>query len=109
LRRDHIGFVFQSYHLFPTLNALDNVRLALDVRGEHSSRAVKRSEDALARVGLAHKVDAYPRELSGGAAVGSSARIASGSPIRARDALLFAPPSWRFSPRSPRIRHMAYW
>jgi ABC-type ATPase involved in cell division len=66
LRRDHIGFVFQSYHLFPTLNALDNVRLALDVRGEHSSRAVKRSEDALARVGLAHKVDAYPRELSGG-------------------------------------------
>jgi ABC-type uncharacterized transport system YnjBCD ATPase subunit len=66
LRRDHIGFVFQSYHLFPTLNALDNVRLALDGRGEHSSRSVKRSEDALARVGLAHKVDAYPRELSGG-------------------------------------------
>ena len=36
LRREHIGFVFQSYHLFPTLNALDNVRLALDVRGESS-------------------------------------------------------------------------
>jgi putative ABC transport system ATP-binding protein len=33
LRRDHIGFVFQSYHLFPTLTAMDNVRLALDVRG----------------------------------------------------------------------------
>ncbi|HEV7981665.1 MAG TPA: ATP-binding cassette domain-containing protein, partial [Xanthobacteraceae bacterium] len=33
-RREHIGFVFQSYHLFPTLTAFDNVRLALDVRGE---------------------------------------------------------------------------
>ena len=34
LRRENIGFVFQSYHLFPTLTAADNVRLALDVRGE---------------------------------------------------------------------------
>jgi putative ABC transport system ATP-binding protein len=33
LRRDNVGFVFQTYHLFPTLNATDNVRLALDVRG----------------------------------------------------------------------------
>ena len=66
LRREHIGFVFQSFHLFPTLIALDNVRLALDVRGEHSSKAVKRSKDALARVGLAHKINSYPRELSGG-------------------------------------------
>src|ERR1700730_18601821 len=33
LRRDHIGFIFQSYRLFPTLTALDNVRLALDIRG----------------------------------------------------------------------------
>jgi putative ABC transport system ATP-binding protein len=32
LRRDHVGFVFQSYHLFPTLTAMDNVRLVLDVR-----------------------------------------------------------------------------
>ena len=38
LRREHIGFVFQSYHLFPTLTALDNVRLALDVRGERPAR-----------------------------------------------------------------------
>jgi putative ABC transport system ATP-binding protein len=66
LRRDHIGFIFQSFHLFPTLNALDNVRLALDVRGERSHRAVERAEAALAGVGLAHKVDALPRQLSGG-------------------------------------------
>ena len=37
LRREHIGFVFQSYHLFPTLTAADNVRLALDVRGENGT------------------------------------------------------------------------
>ena len=36
LRREHVGFVFQSFHLFPTLSATDNVRLALDVRGERS-------------------------------------------------------------------------
>ncbi len=39
LRREHVGFVFQSYHLFPTLSAADNVRLALDVRGENGKAA----------------------------------------------------------------------
>jgi putative ABC transport system ATP-binding protein len=46
LRREYVGFIFQSYHLFPTLTATDNVRLALDVRGENSSRAVAKSQDA---------------------------------------------------------------
>jgi putative ABC transport system ATP-binding protein len=66
LRRDHIGFIFQSYHLFPTLTATDNVRLALDVRGESSARAVARSREALAMVGLGHKLKSFPSELSGG-------------------------------------------
>jgi putative ABC transport system ATP-binding protein len=66
LRREHIGFVFQAYHLFPTLTALDNVRLALDVRGERSGKAVNRAREALVRVGLAPRMHAYPRELSGG-------------------------------------------
>jgi putative ABC transport system ATP-binding protein len=66
LRREHVGFVFQSYHLFPTLTAADNVRLALDVRGDNSARAVARTKDALAMVGLAHKAEAFPLELSGG-------------------------------------------
>jgi putative ABC transport system ATP-binding protein len=66
LRREHIGFVFQSFHLFPTLSTTDNVRLALDVRGERSRAAKVRSRAALAKVGLAHKIKAYPRELSGG-------------------------------------------
>lgn len=66
LRRDHIGFVFQSYHLFPTLTAVDNVRLALEVRGERAPRAFARAKDALAKVGLAHKIKALPLELSSG-------------------------------------------
>jgi putative ABC transport system ATP-binding protein len=66
LRREHIGFVFQSYHLFPTLSALDNVRLALDVRGEAARSARAKAKEAMATVGLSHKVRSYPRELSGG-------------------------------------------
>lgn len=65
-RRDHIGFVFQSYHLFPTLNAVDNIRLALDVRGEGAESAIARAKEVLAIVGLSHKENAFPRELSGG-------------------------------------------
>ena len=45
LRRDHIGFIFQSYRLFPTLTAVDNVRLALDVRGEDTDRATARARE----------------------------------------------------------------
>jgi len=66
LRREHVGFIFQSYHLFPTLTAADNVRLALDVRGDNSAHSVARTKDALAMVGLAHKSNAFPLELSGG-------------------------------------------
>jgi putative ABC transport system ATP-binding protein len=66
IRRQHIGFVFQSYHLFPTLTAAENVQLALDVRGERGPKAVGKSREVLARVGLAHKSAAFPRELSGG-------------------------------------------
>jgi putative ABC transport system ATP-binding protein len=66
IRRDHIGFVFQSYHLFPTLTAAQNVQLALDIRGERRRKAVERSRQALKMVGLEQKTDALPRELSGG-------------------------------------------
>jgi putative ABC transport system ATP-binding protein len=66
LRRENVGFIFQSYHLFPTLTAYDNVRLALDVRGKRGDDASTTADEALAIVGLAHKTDAFPRELSGG-------------------------------------------
>src|SRR2546429_8782627 len=66
LRREHVGFIFQSFHLFPTLTAADNVRLALDVRGDNSAHAMAKANDALAMVGLSHKTNAFPLELSGG-------------------------------------------
>ena len=52
IRRQHIGFVFQSYHLFATLTVAENVRLALDVRGEHRLEAMVKSEEVrTARMG----------------------------------------------------------
>jgi putative ABC transport system ATP-binding protein len=66
IRRNNVGFIFQSYHLFPTLTAAENVRLVFDVRGERSARALVKANEALAIVGLAHKTKAFPIELSGG-------------------------------------------
>lgn len=95
LRRDHVGFVFQSYHLFPTLTATDNVRIALDVRGERDRRAITKSRELLARVGLSHRSAAYPRELSSGekqrvaiarAIVGNPSLILADEPTAALDA-----------------------
>ncbi len=66
LRRMHVGFIFQNYHLFPTLTATENVQVALDLRGEKGPDARTRAEEALERVGLAHKFKSYPIEMSGG-------------------------------------------
>jgi putative ABC transport system ATP-binding protein len=94
LRRDHIGFVFQSYHLFPTLSAVDNVRLALDVRGVRGPSAIARAKEVLEIVGLGHKIDAFPDDLSGGeqqrvaiarAIVGNAAAILADEPTGALD------------------------
>jgi putative ABC transport system ATP-binding protein len=94
LRREHIGFVFQSYHLFPTLSAADNVRLALDVRGETGKNAANKSRAALDRVGLSSKTRNYPRQLSGGeqqrvaiarAVVGDPSVILADEPTAALD------------------------
>ena len=66
IRRQHIGFVFQSYHLFSTLTVAENVLLALDVRGERGPKAVVKAEEILASVGLTSKMASFPRQLSGG-------------------------------------------
>jgi putative ABC transport system ATP-binding protein len=94
LRRQHVGFIFQSYHLFPTLTAAENVLLVLDVRGERTSKALAKAHEALAIVGLSHKVNSFPRELSGGeqqrvaiarAFVGSASAILADEPTGALD------------------------
>jgi putative ABC transport system ATP-binding protein len=56
LRRKHMGFIFQSYNLFPTLTALENVRIALDVRGQKGFAAANRAEEVLRDVGLAYRL-----------------------------------------------------
>ena len=66
LRRRHIGYIFQSYNLFPTLTALENVRIALDVAGVKGLAAIEQAKTALTNVGLGHKFDSYPANLSGG-------------------------------------------
>src|SRR5688572_11339647 len=66
LRRQHLGFIFQSYNLFPTLTATENVLLALKVRGFEGREANKLAASALAEVGLSAKAGAHPRMLSGG-------------------------------------------
>jgi putative ABC transport system ATP-binding protein len=94
IRRDHVGFIFQSYHLFPTLTAADNVRLALDVCGEPSGSAIAKTRKALAIVGLSHKMKSFPRQLSGGeqqrvaiarAIVGNPSAILADEPTSALD------------------------
>ncbi|HRP74833.1 MAG TPA: ABC transporter ATP-binding protein [Rhodocyclaceae bacterium] len=64
LRRDHMGIVFQSFHLVPSLNALDNAALPLEIAGRRDAR--DRARAMLERVGLGGRLDHYPGQLSGG-------------------------------------------
>jgi len=64
LRRGHIGIVFQSFHLLPTMTALENVAIPLELAGERDALAA--AEAALVRVGLGHRLAHYPGQLSGG-------------------------------------------
>jgi len=64
LRRDHIGIVFQGFHLIPTMTALENVALPLEFAGRNDAFTL--AEAALERVGLSHRLAHYPAQLSGG-------------------------------------------
>ena len=64
LRRRHVGIVFQSFHLIPTMTATENVAIPLELAGDRGAFAA--AEAALARVGLAHRLRHYPGQLSGG-------------------------------------------
>jgi len=63
-RRDHMGVVFQSFHLIPTMTALENVATPLELAGHRD--AFERAEAELESVGLAHRADHYPAQMSGG-------------------------------------------
>jgi putative ABC transport system ATP-binding protein len=64
MRRGRVGFVFQSFHLMPTMTALENVMAPLEIARENEVR--KRAENALVTVGLEHRLGHYPGQLSGG-------------------------------------------
>jgi putative ABC transport system ATP-binding protein len=64
LRGERVGFIFQSFQLIPTLTAIENVQVPLELRGEPD--AGRRARDLLARVGLADRLDHFPTQLSGG-------------------------------------------
>lgn len=64
VRNQYVGFIFQNFQLLPTLTALENVMVPLELRGEKNSRA--RSMDLLDKVGLANRSHHYPTQLSGG-------------------------------------------
>jgi putative ABC transport system ATP-binding protein len=66
LRRNRIGFVFQFFNLIPTLRADENVALPLLLGGTRRSLALKQGRAALERVGIAHRADHFPEQMSGG-------------------------------------------
>ncbi len=84
VRRGQVGFVFQSFHLFPNLTAHENVRVPLELLGV--PRARERTDELLERVGLSARAHHYPSELSGG----EMQRVALARAFAPRPALLLA-------------------
>jgi putative ABC transport system ATP-binding protein len=84
LRRDTIGIVFQSFHLIPSMTALENVSVPLELAGVRG--ATRRAADALAAVGLAHRLTHLPGQLSGG----EQQRVALARAFAPRPRLLLA-------------------
>ena len=84
LRAERVGFVFQSFHLIPSLTALENVMLPLELAGHSGARNA--ALETLRRVGLADRTGHYPRQLSGG----EQQRVALARAFVTRPAVLFA-------------------
>lgn len=83
LRKQHVGFVFQSFLLVPTLTALENVMLALSVNRRGTAATAR---EWLERVGLGHRLNHTPRQLSGG----EQQRVALARAFAGRPTILFA-------------------
>jgi putative ABC transport system ATP-binding protein len=84
VRAKHVGFVFQSFHLIPSLTALENVMLPLELAGRRDARGAARA--VLDGVGLVPRLGHYPRQLSGG----EQQRVALARAFVTRPAVLFA-------------------
>jgi putative ABC transport system ATP-binding protein len=84
VRAEKVGFVFQSFQLLPSLTALENVMLPLELRGDADAQAPARA--ILERVGLGERLGHYPRQLSGG----EQQRVALARAFVTRPSLLFA-------------------
>lgn len=83
-RRGRIGIVLQAFHLLPTMTALENVATPMELAGESDAR--ERAAAELDAVGLGHRLDHYPQQLSGG----EQQRVAIARATAPRPALLFA-------------------
>ncbi|MFO1460065.1 MAG: ATP-binding cassette domain-containing protein [Verrucomicrobiota bacterium] len=84
IRNEHVGFIFQNFQLLPTLNALENVLVPLELRG--SVAAEPRAANLLAKVGLGQRLQHYPAQLSGG----EQQRVALARAFVTEPQLLFA-------------------
>jgi putative ABC transport system ATP-binding protein len=84
VRAKSVGFVFQSFHLIPSLTALENVMLPLELAGNRNAREA--ANETLAQVGLAARARHYPRQLSGG----EQQRVAIARAFVSRPSVLFA-------------------
>lgn len=84
VRAEHVGFVFQSFHLVPSLNALENVMLPLELAGHGDARLAAR--EIIEKVGLADRWSHYPAQLSGG----EKQRVAIARAFATEPAVLFA-------------------
>ncbi|WP_312244003.1 ABC transporter ATP-binding protein [Stutzerimonas nitrititolerans] len=84
VRAEHVGFVFQSFQLLDSLNALENVMLPLELHGRRDAQ--QRARDLLERVGLGARLHHYPRQLSGG----EQQRVAVARAFTAEPDVLFA-------------------
>jgi putative ABC transport system ATP-binding protein len=84
MRGEEIGIVFQSFHLVPTMTALENVALPLEFAGAHDAAASAR--ELLQEVGLAHRMDHFPAQLSGG----EQQRVAIARALSRRPKLILA-------------------
>jgi len=84
VRAEHVGFVFQSFHLVPSLNALENVMLPLELAGHEKARDAAR--ELIGKVGLEQRGSHYPAQLSGG----EKQRVAIARAFATKPAVLFA-------------------